>query len=76
MASINDVCPAIVFSGKLERRAGDFVYLQTVAGGAGARAAQDGMDGVHVHVHVIKASTWTRRFRSAAFILGASFMCP
>jgi hypothetical protein len=33
MASINDVCPAIVFSGKLERRAGDFVYLQTVAGG-------------------------------------------
>ena len=50
MASGNDVCPAIVFSGRLERRAGDFVYLETVAGGAGARADLDGMDGVHVHM--------------------------
>jgi N-methylhydantoinase B len=50
MASSNDVCPAIVFSGKLARRKGDFVYLETVAGGAGARATQDGMDGVHVHM--------------------------
>lgn len=50
MASSNDVCPAIVFSGKLARRAGDFVYLETVGGGAGARSNQDGMDGVHVHM--------------------------
>jgi N-methylhydantoinase B len=50
MASSNDVCPAIVFSGKLARRSGDFVYLETVGGGAGARATQDGMDGVHVHM--------------------------
>jgi N-methylhydantoinase B len=50
MASSNDACPAIVFSGKLRRRAGDFVYLETVGGGAGARADLDGMDGVHVHM--------------------------
>jgi len=50
MASSNDVCPAIVFSGKLERRLGDFVYLETVAGGAGARFDMDGMDGIHVHM--------------------------
>lgn len=50
MASSNDVCPAIVFSGKLERRFGDFVYLETVAGGAGARYDMDGMDGIHVHM--------------------------
>lgn len=50
MASSNDVCPAIVFSGKLARRTGDFVYLETVAGGAGARLDLDGMDGVHVHM--------------------------
>lgn len=50
MASGNDVCPAIVFSGKLKRRRGDFVYLETVSGGSGARADLDGMDGVHVHM--------------------------
>jgi N-methylhydantoinase B len=50
MASSNDVCPAIVFSGRLEHRPGEFVYLETVAGGAGARADLDGMDGVHVHM--------------------------
>ena len=50
MASSNDVCPAIVFSGKQRQRSGNFVYLETVAGGAGARADLDGMDGVHVHM--------------------------
>lgn len=50
MASSNDICPAIVFSGRLEHRPGEFVYLETVAGGAGARADLDGMDGVHVHM--------------------------
>ena len=50
MASSNDACPAIVFSGKLGRRAGSFVYLETLGGGAGARAGLDGMDGVHVHM--------------------------
>ncbi|CAM4134944.1 hydantoinase B/oxoprolinase family protein [Bordetella tumulicola] len=50
MASGNDVCPAIVFSGRLPNRPGDFVYLETVAGGSGARDDMDGMDGVHVHM--------------------------
>jgi N-methylhydantoinase B len=50
MASSNDLCPAIVFSGRLAQRAGQFVYLETVGGGAGARFDTDGMDGVHVHM--------------------------
>jgi N-methylhydantoinase B len=50
MASSNDSCPAIVFSGKLQQRAGQFVYLETLGGGAGARFDRDGMDGIHVHM--------------------------
>ena len=50
MASSNDACPAIVFSGKLARRSGSFVYLETIGGGSGARSDMDGMDGVHVHM--------------------------
>ena len=50
MASSNDLCPAIVFSGKLQQRAGQFVYLETIGGGSGARFDVDGMDGVHVHM--------------------------
>jgi len=50
MASSNDLCPAIVFSGRLAQRAGQFVYLETIGGGAGARFDTDGMDGVHVHM--------------------------
>src|SRR5690606_5046088 len=50
MASSNDCCPAIVFSGRWPDRAGHFVYLETLGGGAGARLDQDGADGVHVHM--------------------------
>jgi N-methylhydantoinase B len=50
MASSNDLCPAIVFSGRLAQRAGQFVYLETIGGGSGARYDTDGMDGVHVHM--------------------------
>jgi N-methylhydantoinase B len=50
MASSNDLCPAIVFSGRLQQRAGQFVYLETLGGGAGARWDRDGMDGIHVHM--------------------------
>jgi N-methylhydantoinase B len=50
MASSNDLCPAIVFSGRLQQRAGQFVYLETLGGGAGARFDRDGLDGVHVHM--------------------------
>ena len=50
MASGNDVVPAIVFSGELQRRRGYYVYLETIGGGSGARADSDGMDAVHVHM--------------------------
>lgn len=50
MGSGNDVCPAIVFSGPLTRRAGEFVYLETVGGGSGARYDRDGQNGIHVHM--------------------------
>jgi N-methylhydantoinase B len=50
MASSNDVVPAIVYSGALERRRGHYVYLETLGGGSGARADRDGMDAVHVHM--------------------------
>ncbi len=50
MASSNDSCPAIVFSGRLTQREGQFVYLETLGGGAGARLDRDGQDGVHVHM--------------------------
>ena len=50
MASGNDVIPAIVFSGALTRRSGQYVYLETLGGGSGARFEGDGMDAVHVHM--------------------------
>lgn len=50
MASGNDCCPAIVFSGKWATRPGQFVYLETLGGGAGARYDDDGMDAIHVHM--------------------------
>jgi N-methylhydantoinase B len=50
LASGNDVIPAIVFSGALTTRAGQYVYLETLGGGSGARAGGDGMDAVQVHM--------------------------
>ena len=50
MASSNDCCPAIVFSGALQHRQGEFVYLETLGGGAGARFDADGANAIHVHV--------------------------
>lgn len=49
-ASSNDVLPAVVFSGRHSKRAGMYVYLETLGGGAGAGYYLDGMDGVQVHV--------------------------
>jgi N-methylhydantoinase B len=50
MAASHDAVPAIVFSGDRPNGRGAYVYLETIAGGSGARADRDGMDGVHVHV--------------------------
>jgi N-methylhydantoinase B len=50
MASCHDVLGAMVFSGKSNKHAGTYVYLETLAGGNGARHALDGMDGAHCHI--------------------------
>lgn len=50
MAAGHDAIPAIVFSGTHPARTGDYVYLETMGGGAGAGAVHDGMDAVHVHM--------------------------
>ncbi|MCB1739199.1 MAG: hydantoinase B/oxoprolinase family protein [Gammaproteobacteria bacterium] len=50
MAGSHDVLAAMVFSGAHQRRAGTYVYLETVGGGIGARGSTDGMDAAHVHI--------------------------
>lgn len=50
LAASNDAMPAIVVSGKSRRRAGAYVYVETIGGGAGARYNEDGADGTHVHI--------------------------
>ena len=50
IAACNGAVVAATFSG-VNPRTGDFyVYLETLGGGFGARAAKDGMDGVQVHI--------------------------
>ena len=50
MASCHDVLGAMVFSGKSKKHDGTYVYLETLAGGNGARHSLDGMDGAHCHI--------------------------
>jgi N-methylhydantoinase B len=50
MASSNDAMPALVVSGQSRRRAGTYVYVETIGGGVGGRFDADGMDGAHVHI--------------------------
>jgi N-methylhydantoinase B len=50
MASSHDVLAGMVFSGRAKRRAGTYVYLETIGGGNGARHDADGMDGAHCHI--------------------------
>lgn len=50
LAPSNDAMPALVVSGASRRRAGTYVYVETIGGGSGARHDADGMDGVHVHI--------------------------
>ncbi len=50
MASSHDSVPAIIFSGPRRTDDGNFVYLETIGGGMGARADADGMDAIHVHL--------------------------
>ena len=49
VAAGNGACATASFSGA--RPEGNlWVYLETIGGGSGARAAKDGLDGVHVHM--------------------------
>jgi N-methylhydantoinase B len=50
MAASHDSVPAIIFSGPRRTGDGDFVYLETIGGGMGARADADGMEAIHVHL--------------------------
>ena len=50
LAAGQDIVPAICFSGTRPEGGGQFVYLETVGGGAGATPLADGMDGVQVHM--------------------------
>ena len=49
-AASHDVVPAIIFSGPRRDGSGEFVYLETMGGGMGARRDADGMDAIHVHL--------------------------
>lgn len=49
-AASHDVVPAIIFSGPRRDGSGQFVYLETMGGGMGARRDADGMEAIHVHL--------------------------
>jgi len=50
IAACNGACVSSTFSGVDPRTGQFYVYLETIGGGSGARAAKDGLDGVHVHI--------------------------
>jgi N-methylhydantoinase B len=50
IAATNGANSAWVFSGTNPTTRQYYVYLETIGGGSGARAAKDGLDGVQVHV--------------------------
>ncbi len=50
IAATNGANSAWVFSGVDPHNGRYYVYLETIGGGSGARAAKDGLDGVQVHV--------------------------
>ncbi len=50
IAACNGACTNTTFSGVNPRTGEFYVYLETIGGGYGARAAKDGLDGVHVHL--------------------------
>lgn len=50
MAASNDTNDAMLLSGPKLSGEGQFVYLETIGGGGGARHEQDGMHGVQCHI--------------------------
>ncbi|QPZ38218.1 hydantoinase B/oxoprolinase family protein [Paramicrobacterium chengjingii] len=49
-AASNGANTGVHFSGRDPERSRDFVYLETIGGGSGARSTKDGLDGVQVHM--------------------------
>lgn len=50
VAASNGATTAIIFGGTKALSGRDFVYIEALGGGMGARASKDGMDGVQVHI--------------------------
>jgi N-methylhydantoinase B len=50
MAASNGATTAIIFAGTENLSGSDFVYVEALGGGMGARLTKDGMDGVQVHI--------------------------
>lgn len=50
VAASNGATTAIIFGGTEALSGHDFVYVEALGGGMGARASKDGMDGVQVHI--------------------------
>ena len=50
VGAANGANTTAVFSGNDPRTGDDYVYLETLGGGFGGRAARDGKDGVQVHI--------------------------
>ena len=50
IAAGNGSCNSIIFTGYDPIKKENFIYLETIGGGSGARVNKNGLDGVHVHV--------------------------
>ena len=50
IAASNGSCNSIIFSGYDSIKKDNFIYLETIGGGSGARVNKNGLDGVHVHI--------------------------
>lgn len=50
VAASNGATTAIIFGGTVALSGHDFVYVEALGGGMGARASKDGMDGIQVHI--------------------------
>lgn len=50
MAGCNSAITSIIFSGQQPNSEKSYIYLETVAGGSGARFSGDGLDAVQVHM--------------------------
>jgi N-methylhydantoinase B len=50
IAASNGATTAIIFGGTEKLSGRDFVYVEALGGGMGARSSKDGMDGVQVHI--------------------------